>query len=765
MIQILMRLEHGAETKGILEQRANEILTRCLLDSRCSDALTDLSNQYVCALPHDNAPDELHLKKLLGQLREKKQITEAQAEAFLCTPAPSPSLEKLQSLVLLAALEHQKAFGDLGRTLRAMSAYRLLVEDRRKTSKRLNSLEVEKRLPFSSVSFERLIADIDLILGSMTDTQQSYAQQRLMPVRRILEDVTSQSLKNKRIRRKVSDSVGSDDAGGQSSGGSLIGTVSQYVSTRELLETEDAPGYIELSLQTGGSDETQETSEYCADNQISGAFLAAQAAKTAPKSLRRSYVLSTLHAKTVAGAIERREKRLINLTNRLTKYEVEVLLSELLSRMEFCDVAYMLYLVLATGRRPDKLIQARQVESVSDFQENGDAYCLGRTANIYWLYRQCLPAHRLPDKQRRLLDQKKAAVVLPVPCDSKVVRSLPGGEDLELKAEKLLKKINKANSTRLSVSKIADHLPNYLHQQGSDDVLVALIAGNPDIQEAGLYYTQYDTVSIYRAYQRYLKTELRAQSPDPDESKAKLGGSQLVVKDEAVIAIFDHLQKRLHRLKDQCWIEAHNHYVMYTIHLLNIATGHRPVTDPFDDIEHFDLVSKKVFISDKESRLTSSSARTLVLPDTAVTQINLYFKHLEILHIQMQNISPTFVKQLGEAINGTGRLFFFIQQGELADDFNMMSVSPKSVEGHWAGILGLPSNWHRHYLRSYLLRQKEVAGESIDTWMGHAKPGQEGLTKYSGMSIKALETIALVIEKLFNRLGIIPLTSQGRSHD
>ncbi|WP_150305563.1 hypothetical protein [Pseudomonas saliphila] len=764
MIQILMRLEHDAHTTNVLVRRANEILSGCVLDSEYGHDLKDLAQQYASASPHDD-PCEEHLKNFLGQLREKKQITEAQAEAFLCTPPPSASLQNLQSFVLLAALEHQKAFGDLGRTLRAMSAYRLLVEDRAKTSKRLNSLEVEKLLPIASRTLESLLGSIDLILGSLAASHKSYAQQRLMPVRRILEDVVSRNLKNKRTRRNASEDEGTFSVGGQRSGGSLIYTVSQSVSTRYALETDETPGYIELSLQTTLSDVTQETSEYRADHQTPGVFLAAQAEKTAPASLRRSYALSAMHAKVVAGVVERREKRLVCLTNRLTKYEVGILLSELASRMEFCDVSYMLYLVLATGRKPEKLLQARQVARTGDFHETGDAYRLGQSGSIYWLYRYELPPHRLPEKQQRLLDQQKAAVVMPVPCAAKVVRSLPDGKELELQAEELLKRINKANSTKLSVSKIADHLANYLHRQGVDDVLIALIIGSPDIQEAGLYYTQYDTVSIYRAYQRYLKTELRTETPDPDESKAELGGSQLVVKEEAVVAIFDHLQKSLQRLKDRSWIEVHNRYVMYTIHLLNIATGHRPVIDPFDDIDHIDLISKKIFISDKESRLTSSSARTLVLPDTAVTQIKLYNKHLERLHIQMQSLSPTFGKQLGDALNGKGRLFFFVQQGDMADEFSIVSVSPKSVEDLWAGTLGLPSNWHRHFLRSYLLRQKEVTGESIDTWMGHAKPGQEGLTRYSGMSIKALETIALVIEQLFSRLGIIPLTDQGRAHE
>ena len=212
-----MRLEHDAHTTNVLVRRANEILSGCVLDSECCHDLKDLAQQDASASPLDDVPCEEHLKNLLGQLREKKQITEAQAEAFVCTPPPSASLQNLQSFVLLAALEHQKAFGDLGRTLRAMSAYRLLVEDRTKTSKRLNSLEVEKLLPIASRTLESLSGSIDLILGSLTASHKSYAQQRLMPVRRILEDVVSRNLKNKRTRRNASEDEGTVSVGRQRS--------------------------------------------------------------------------------------------------------------------------------------------------------------------------------------------------------------------------------------------------------------------------------------------------------------------------------------------------------------------------------------------------------------------------------------------------------------------------------------------------------------------------------------------------------------------
>lgn len=229
--------------------------------------------------------------------------------------------------------------------------------------------------------------------------------------------------------------------------------------------------------------------------------------------------------------------------------------------------------------------------------------------------------------------------------------------------------------------------------------------------------------------------------------------------------IFDHLAKNLKAVQSQSWDAVHNGFVMYTLHLLNFATGHRPVTDPFDDLSHIDLINKKILISDKESRLTASSARALALPDTAVQQIKLYTQHLERLFIQIQDLSPAFAQQVGEVLSGKRPLLFLIERGDTVDDIKMISVSPKRVQRFWAGLLDLPPNWHRHFLRTFLSREENVSAESIDTWMGHANPGQEGFTKFSGMSMKAMEKLAASVEQLMERLKIVSLTSKGHPHE
>lgn len=760
MIKSLIKIEHDPDVIDILVKRAEEILDEFARNPGNDEDLRALAKQHANSFRSQRSVNVDQLRAILNQLRTRRKMTSAKAEVFLCTPAPSPVLKNLKALILLAALEHKTLFKDSQRSLDAMYSYRLLVEDREEIQIRTNSFNVEDRLPDTSQSFEKFMHAINHALKTLPNHDKHYADLRLGSVRLILGDLIHNRLKNLRVRgkssRKKKEKPGGDNA--------IAGH--EKLIFRQVSETEEMPVYQEISVQPAIIDETQIASEYLADNQVSGLFLATQPEQGAPDSLRRSRVLSAMHSKVVAGSIERREKRLVCLTNRLSRYEIDILIAELKNRMHTSDVAYVLYLVLATGRRPDTLLRAKLLKEHNAFEGFGNAYSF-RGEDIFWIYRHELPAHRFPSEHQVLLNQQQSPVILAVPCAPEVMRKLPRFKsgDFEEQAKTLLKQINKENSTNLSIGKIADHLENFLHQHGVDDVVIALITGNPTLQEAGLYYSQYDTVSLYRAYQRYRECELQAETRDPDERKAKRGGSQLILTDGAVTGIFDHLKTKLQHNQLRGWAEAHNSYVMYTLHLLNLATGHRPVRDAFDDINHIDLISKKIFISDKESRFAASSARTLVLPDTAIIQIQLYIKHLEKLHIHMQSLSPDFAQQVRQTLNGEGPLLFWVRRGDSIDEIETDSVSPKSVESLGVDSLHLPTNWHRHFLRTYLLQQNRIPGEAIDTWMGHAGPGQEGFTKYSGMSIKALELIASQIEILFKKLGISPLTSQGLVHE
>lgn len=789
MISTLLSKSHDDNTLKTLNQLTSRILHEFIDDTANGEALREIAKWYATERPvGDRVSEDENARLILIDLRSKQVISESQTEAFLCIRPSSQRMRNFQGLILLSALEHENMFKDPNRSQQAMMQFRLLYEDRAK-AKRKSAEEIDRFLTAGWVSDEEFIKKVEAFFDDLAETgsaHEGYAKQRLLPVRRIVKDRLEKQVGNKRTyhartkapllsddkleatheaKTKPASTRNNEETGNDYPPPSSALSTHQ-VRARGVEEAEDFPAYIELTLEPAFEETTQEPSEQRVDNQLPAAYIATQVESSAPASLRRSFALSAAHAVSIAGSIERREKRLVCLTNRLTKFEIEILLAELRSRMTLSDAAYMLYLVLATGRKPAQLLEARHLRALDDMQQPGTAYIL-KNDTIFWLYMHSLPAHALPENQRKLLNQKKTPVMFPVPCSKQTLRPLPDMqcEELELQIEELIKEINNANGTRLSVGKIADHLTNFLHHEGIDDVLIALITGNPDIQKAGLYYTQFDTISIYNAYKRFRDKELGVKTQEPNVDNIAYGGSQLVIMENVATGIFDHLQKHLQALQHQRWDRIHNGFVMYTLHLLNVATGCRPVIDPFDDFGHIDLVNKKIFISDKESRQTASSARVLALPNTATKQVQLYKEHLERLYLQVQSLSPEFAQQVEEVLHDKRPFLFLIEREEAKGEIKMISISPKRIKYFWSGLLELPPNWHRHFLRTYLSREEKISAESIDTWMGHANPGQEGFTKFSGMSIKAMENIADSLERMMKRLQIAALSSKGHAHE
>lgn len=426
MIHNLFGKSHDDNTLKILCQLSNLILQDFAENSANGSELRSIAQGYVTEKPRiDRTIADNNSRLILEDLRARRKISESQSEAFLCIRPESPQLRNLQGLILLSALEHAQMFSDPERPRHAMMQFRLLYEDRTKARRR-GTAEIDRFLSAGWGTDKEFLAKLEAFFDELTKASsefEDYAKQRLLPVRRIIKDCLEKHVGNKRTYRN-DDSEGRSPPDGQleadhekkpepsSTENSdedlgdfpepLPALDAHQVQMRDVTETEDSPAYMELSLEPIFSEITQEPSEQRVDNQAPGAFIATQAESNAPASLRRSFALNAVRAESVAGSMERREKRLICLTNRLTRFEIKILLSELRDRMERSDAAYVLYLALATGRRPTKLLEASQLHAIRDMQRPGNGFFFDKD-EIYWLYIHELPAHALPGNQRKLL--------------------------------------------------------------------------------------------------------------------------------------------------------------------------------------------------------------------------------------------------------------------------------------------------------------------------------------------------------------------------
>ncbi len=767
--------DHHEADYFLLTQRSNQLITSFFAHSTDIEfkqqALENIQIYTPSSATDNSDIYDASLEILLKTRINRIHLKNAPVEAFLCTiPKKGSSVEQWQGLILVAALVHFHLFEKPSRLQDVLNIFRQIVADGRSGQviaiERANKIEIN--LPQAWEPLDQIASKLSSYINQ-ADTPQD-VKSRLYPLRRIIEDIVENKLKNLRS----STSRESQRASGQileptthspidiQSAVPVVEKVDNITTVVKKPRVDDSEAvYTEFGEFLGDASQSAvERIEFHADNAPTKTFVSVQTDVTAPASLRHSAMLSAMRAQTVASQIERREKRLTTSLSCLTGLEIAALKKALSQSEESKQIeTLLLHLMLTTGRRLEQILQAKQLSRVSEYTGFGDAYIISEYGDWSWLYRPKLPQHTLDSNFSKVVDQQASTVVLSLPRLSedqhRLQARLPAySDELKTSLDSFVSDINRAHNTRLTVSRVADFLNFFLHQRGVDDVLIALIIGDPAVQPAGLYYQQYNNEHILQAYKTFTNTIFSASTShllaDESDGKMLLGGSQLMVKEPVISLLFDHLKDSI-KSKDGL-VSFHNALTYYVLHLLNMTTGHRPVKHPFDDLNSIDLINGKIFISDKESRQTRSSARTLVLPEIAVKQIQLYITHLKAIKQTLHSLNPEVANFVDQAISAEAPFLFLLKENS-SGDYGVQLITPKIVQAHVQSVFKLPLNWHRHFLRTFLANQ-QVNGEVIDSWMGHAKLGQEGYTRFSGLSIKDLQTVAQLIEDKLQSLKI-----------
>jgi len=774
--------DHDEADYFLLTQRSNQLITKFFAHSTDIEfkqqALENIQSYTPSSATDNSDIYDASLEILLKTRISRIHLKNAPVEAFLCTiPKKGSSVEQWQGLILVAALVHFHLFEKLSRLQDVLNIFRQIVADGHSGQaiaiERANKIEIN--LPQAWEPLDQIASKLSSYINQ-ADTPQD-VKSRLYPLRRIIEDIVENKLKNLRS----STSRESQRATGQileptthspidiQSAVPVVEKVDNITTVVKKPRVDDSEAvYTELGEFLGDASEgTVERIEFHADNAPTKTFVSVQTDVTAPASLRHSAMLSAMRAQTVASQIERREKRLTTSLSSLTGLDIAALIKTLSQNEESKRTEILLlHLMLTTGRRLEQILQAKQLSRISEHDGVGDAYIISENGDQYWLYRPKLPKHKLDSNFSKLVDQHASAVVLPLPRLSEYQHSsqarLPAySDELKTSLDSFVSDINRAHNTRLTVNRIADFVNYFLHQRGVDDVLIALIIGDPSVQPAGLYYQQYNNERILEAYEIFTKTVFQRPAlsflSHEHFKEILLGGSQLIVKEPVISLLFNHLKDNI-KPKDGL-VSFHNAFTYYVLHLLNMTTGHRPVKHPFDDLNSIDLINGKIFISDKESRQTRSSARTLVLPKIAVKQIQLYMAHLKAIKQTLHSLNPEVATFVDQAVAAKAPFLFLLKENS-SGGYGVQLITPKIVQEHVQSVFKLPLNWHRHFLRTFLANQR-VNGEVIDSWMGHAKPGQEGYTRFSGLSIKDLQTVAQLIEDKLKSLKISTVSGWG----
>ena len=361
-----------------------------------------------------------------------------------------------------------------------------------------------------------------------------------------------------------------------------------------------------------------------------------------------------------------------------------------------------------------------------------------------------VPAGTVDEPLDKVLTPTFQRIYLPLPAVLQHIdlHSPPPSEPL---LKQYVSRINEQHQTRLTLGRIIRYLEHWYLNQGIDAMQIALIRGMDYKKRPALAYSNIPIDQVARHHQAYLQYVFRQAGLDaglpPLRSITTAVGSRLHLSDKVLHNVFNRLLVPPPSPRRDATVEAvahfHNQYLCYVWALLAFVTGHRDVTAPLGSLADVNPVTRTWWISDKENR-HGLAARTLVIPATAMRQIEFYQTHLHALSKRYRLLYHALAQRCETALDGTNNLLFFIFQDQLGR-LLPQDLTPSLLTQQLGNRLPLPHNWARHHLRS-VLQRRELEPSVIDGWMGHEDIGEAMFGPYSGLSMQVLQRVATLIE-------------------
>jgi hypothetical protein len=271
-----------------------------------------------------------------------------------------------------------------------------------------------------------------------------------------------------------------------------------------------------------------------------------------------------------------------------------------------------------------------------------------------------------------------------------------------------------------------------------DLVEACLITGRhpPFGQSAAIYYHTRSAEQLADYYERVVVSWAPAMPAITGLNQLELSGvgsprvgSPHSLRADVMRAVVASLQEQLQEYRkvvDQpayLW-RFHNLYTAYVNLMLLWATGYRAVRDPIADPAELNRQRGFVVVSDKEGPGITHS-RVVYLPQQMIEQLDHYEAHRVALAGRLS--------MAGREV--TLDTFFWF----LTCDYELIRATPKQLGNEINWTFPWPLNTSRHTLRGYL-RDRDVRGDLVDTFMGHWGIGTEPWARHSSLDPLAFKS-------------------------
>jgi len=332
----------------------------------------------------------------------------------------------------------------------------------------------------------------------------------------------------------------------------------------------------------------------------------------------------------------------------------------------------------------------------------------------------------------------------------------------------LLDQFRKTGWQRIKIPRIENALAYTVGAITHDPVLVYVLAGRDhDRSPMTWYYRSYELRYLQPIYQRALQNilgECLTTDKRQDSSPVYIGSHNLPSSQALQKCISSLIERTNTALIQDDFIKAHNVYTAYSLLMLLMASGHRPVHDMFAYLSEIDTQLGLCIINDKI--ITQAHANRLVcLPDMACQQLEHYLKHLEVL---MAYMSEKNHKPLAFSIYALTKssvrqqpipLFFWIKHDGSGIEHVTGNTLAEVLSDDWPFKL----NTGRHLL-ARTLWENELLPEIVNVQMGHMDAFKQPFGKTSIISpVDARSQLAPVIDRMLESQGWQPLPGLTKS--
>ncbi|WP_138473079.1 hypothetical protein [Poseidonocella sp. HB161398] len=307
----------------------------------------------------------------------------------------------------------------------------------------------------------------------------------------------------------------------------------------------------------------------------------------------------------------------------------------------------------------------------------------------------------------------------------------------------------------LTRGRIRRHKADWLRRAGADEAVTGFLTGESPSARAQMHYTRLDREALAGWHLAYLDQGLGlpvAEAPLPPDG---CYGSRLWLPPDLLADTFRLARKEVENrspggLGSMAQIRAaHNAFALYTLMLLYLATGHRPVTHPFEFRSDFDLEAGLFWVSDKTGR-GARGTRMLPLAPRAIAQAEAWIAHLEQLERRLALTHPDEAARVRAALalDEKSRGPFLLRFDQ---DGTLVPLRPADQQSDFGPVLPAALNWTRHILRSTLAGRCNPA--ALDAFLGHSHTGESPFVAGSSLGLGDLWPVADAIEDLLASLG------------